>query len=287
MPEIYFNPYPSPAQNSSEGQKILLDTAKAVYSIKQYLDQALNPQVDNPIKTFVLYRNKSTGVHYTITNEIYTLKGKDREIVKYFLRLFDKGQVITNEDLNICQDWTLKKLELPAPVLEFAIRNQGLTATLATEKEWQCDFIEFNETEKTLPNVWGQSDLDAVLKWIDEWNKIYSSFINRLKNEHGLQICSGAFKQYVPSPSEYEITLNTIQKGSERGFKHDSDLVKDIKYLTYGTLKQVKDRSSGIRIYIAITQQQGKFLAGFYKKGKGDNRAQKKAIHKAMDRINK
>jgi|APCry1669188970_1035186.scaffolds.fasta_scaffold45791_2 hypothetical protein len=204
MPTVYFNPYPGPAIDSEAGQMALIAAARSVYAVKQHFDQAVNPTGDFPIGTFVLYKDHRSGAQYTIPGSIYSLKGRDRELVRYFLNLFDKGQVLTSQELGVCEDWVLNNIGAAVPVLEYAARNNGMAATIATELEWACDFLEFGANNVLLPNIWGQEKLDSICEWVHGWHQGYSDHITRLVRMYGLTICEGALKQYAPALSEYE-----------------------------------------------------------------------------------
>jgi hypothetical protein len=78
-----------------------------------------------------------------------------------------------------------------------------------------------------------------------------------------------------------------IQRAAHRNFEHDGYLVKDVSTLKHGKLKQIKQKGSGLRVYIGLTHQSARCLAGFYKKGQGDGRVQDKAIGKARERMKK
>jgi hypothetical protein len=284
MPEIYFNPYPGPAPDTSSGERALVATAEAVVELKKYLDQFHNPVGDIPIREFVLYRDTHSGAQQTIPSVIHSLKGRERELVKRFLLLFDRGQALTADDLNVCRDCVLSGLNIPAPVLEYALRREAMAASLATEREWERDFLEFEGQEKSLPNIYGQSELTPLRAWIEQWHKRYADFRTRLEKTCGLAICQGAMREYAPAPSEHEPAVSVIQKAIERDFADDGYLVKDVLSLEIGTLKQIKHKGSGIRVYIGVVPGLTPCLAGFYKKGQGDERVQNKEIARAGER---
>lgn len=278
MPEIYFNPYPGRAEDAQSGQQALITAARAVLAIKEYLDQFYNPAGDIPIREFVLYKDPHSGAQQTIPSTIYSLAGRERELVKRFLMLFDRGQALTTEDLGVCRDWVLCGLGAPAPVLEYAARRDGMAATLPTEIEWKRDFLQFEGREERLPNIYGQSELNPLYDWIEKWYERCSDFTTRLEKVCGLAICREAMCRYVPSPSEHDLTINMIQRAAQRHFEHDGYLVKDVSALTNGVIKQIKQKGSGVRVYVGVSSDRDPCLAGFFKKGQGDERAQNKAI---------
>lgn len=284
MPEIYFNPYPGPAPDAQSGERALVATAEAVVAMKKYLDQFHNPVGDIPIREFVLYKNTQSGAQQTIPSSLLSLGGREREVVQYFLTLFDRGRALASEELQICRDWVLSGIDVPAPVLEYALRREAMAASLATEREWECDFLKFEGQEKSLPNIYGQSELAPLRAWIEQWHKQYSDFRTRLEKTCGLSICQDAMREYAPAPSEHEPAVGAIQKAIARDFADDGYLVKDVLPLENGILKQVKHKGSGIRVYIGLAPGLTPCLAGFYKKGQGDERVQNKAIARAGER---
>jgi hypothetical protein len=195
-----------------------------------------------------------------------------------------QARPITAEELNNCCDWVLKGFEASAPVLEYAARQQAMVAIVPTEKGWKCDFLEFEGREEKLPNIHGQSELAPLHEWIKKWHEHWSDFITRLETVCNLAVCPGAMNQYPPAPSQHELILDMLQRAVKRDFKHNGFLVKDELNLPTGVVKQIKHKGSGVRVFITVFEGSWNCLSGFYKKGKGDDRAQNKAIQKAGDR---
>ena len=283
MPDIFFNPYPSPVDDLNIGKEKFVAAATALYEISVQVGISYNPEVDMPIRAFTLIREDNSGVEYRLGDIIRHLDGRQREIARLFIQIFSRGQALTKEHLEICDDWVLTCLSAAAPVLEYALRNEGMAATIATEEEWETDFLYFAESEARLPNIWGQINLDHISAWVKDWNHAHLDSIARLEREFGVAICKGSMRSYSPAPSEWALVFKMLEKAAEAGFEHDDDQIKDVKQLTAGTLKQLRHLGSGMRIY--VVNETPLLLGGFFKKGQGNLDAQNRAIEKAGKRV--
>lgn len=283
MPDIYFNPYPGSVDDLMIGKEKFIATAEALHEIRRHVRIFYNPEADTPIGGFTLIREGRTGEIYRLTDTIRLFTGRQRELARLFIQLFSRGQAVVDEDLQICDDWELTCLSTPAPILEYALRNKGIVATVATEEEWETDFLSFVESEEKLPNIWGQRDLGQLSAWIEEWNKIHLDYVTRLEREYGVVICDGAMRSYPPAPSEWHFVFKMLKKATETNFAHDGDQIKDVDTLTSGSLKQLRHLGSGIRVY--VVNDNPLLLGGFFKKGQGNLNAQNKAIKKAGERV--
>ncbi|MBU0663372.1 MAG: hypothetical protein KJ990_02390 [Proteobacteria bacterium] len=287
MPDVYLNPYPGAEVDIEIGKEKFLATAEALYELRDNFRFFYNPAVDTPIRAFTLIRDAETKATYRIQDIIFRLSGRQKEIARAFLDFFSRGQKLTEEHLQHCEDWELSCLKAPAPILELALRNEGMVTTIATEKEWEIDFIEFTQTDKLLPNIWGQNNLEKIKQWIISWNETNLANLQLLEEIYNVLICDGAMDNYLPTHSEWPTIFKMFKKASASNFIHDGYQIKDVDSSSFGVLKQLKHLGSGLRVY--VTPHDSKLLlGGFYKKGQGNHQdAQNKAIKKAMKRIEK
>jgi hypothetical protein len=102
-----------------------------------------------------VYKDASSGAQHTVPSTLHTLKNRERELVLRFLLLFDRGRALSAEALDTCEDWMLTELGTSAPVLEYAARRKAMAATVLTESGWERDFLEFDNREEYLPNIYG------------------------------------------------------------------------------------------------------------------------------------
>jgi hypothetical protein len=207
MPDIFFNPYPGAASDIDTGKQILVKTALAVEKLRSFIVEAVNPEGDGPISSFTLVRDPSIGCQLNINDLLPSIGGHERAVVSRFYSLFSRGRVLSKEMLDGYDKLTFKVLDTPAPVLEFAVINDGITASFATELIWQNDFLEFVETEHKLPNVWGQEDLSQITTWIEDWYQRNNGYIEELKRKFDADICKGSIKSGDLCKTEWDIIL--------------------------------------------------------------------------------
>ncbi len=287
MPDFYFNPYSGAATNHDSGKECILATAKALESIKQHHLAFHNPESDTPVSQFKLIRDSKTGIEFKITDILHEFEGQDRELVRLFLSKFSTGQVLSDQSLEECNGLILHEFEVDAPVLEYAFLKNGIAATIATEDEWQTNFINFKEQEgdNHLPNVWGQSDLTTIHNWISNWTSENLDHSRQLELNHGITICERAMRLYEPAPSDWDTIFNMIEKAKTAAFEHDDYQIKNIAQINSKPMKQLKHRGSGLRIYI-FPQKEDLYLGGFYKKSAGKTeKEQDSAIKMAAKNI--
>lgn len=289
MPDIFFNPYPGAAADIDTGKQILVKTALAVETLRSSIVDAFNPEGDGPISNFTLVRDSSIGCQLNINDLLPSIGGQERTVVSRFYSLFSRGRVLSKEMLDDYDKLTFKVLDTPAPVLEFAIKNDGITASFATEQIWKNDFLEFVEIEHKLPNVWGQEDLTQITAWIEDWYQRNNGYIEELKRKFDADICKGSIKSGDLCKTEWDIIFEKISEARERNYDVDGYMVKDVDITSYGPMKQIKHEGTGLRLYLSISGDRI-IVGGLYKKGTGSLKTEKivqgKAIIKARNKIN-
>jgi len=137
MLNIFFNPYPGMSADYESGKKCLLSTANACKEIADIMSlKAHEHSGDDSVKFFTVCKDRR-GAWHTPSSLLRNYSGRDREMVKWFLRLFDKGSRVTDETLSICEDWVLRCFDVSAPVLEFALRQDGMAVTISDDADWK------------------------------------------------------------------------------------------------------------------------------------------------------
>lgn len=265
MPDLYFNPYSGASSNHIEGKAAFLATAKAIDVLRDSISRGVQVDTDG-LSKFCVVRDASLGCSLKLTDLLSDMTGSERVVVQRFLSLFSMGKIINTDVLAQHENFQLKSLDLPAPILEYALANNGLATTVACEEDWRVDFIEFTGTASSLPNIWGQSDLSHILRWVDEQYQKHTDIISQLTTKYNATICNSALKCSDFAPDEWIIVFQKLDEARLRNFEHDGYLVKDVESTSLGPLKQIKHLGSGIRIYL-VNIDSILIIGGFYKKG--------------------
>jgi len=287
MPDLYFNPYPGAVTDIETGKQILVKTALAVEALRNSIGTGFDPNGDCPVSSFTLVRDSGFNCNLNISDLFPLIGGRDRTVVSRLYLLFSKGQVLSKEMLAEYDKLTFKALAIPTPVLEFAIIHDGMTSSFATEKIWESDFLEFDETDSLLPNIWGQDDLSHIMSWIEGWFKRNNGYIEELKRKFNLDICKGALKSEDLSSQEWDIISEKLTEAKERNFEVDGYMIKDVETTQLGAMKQIKQKGSGLRLYLSLSGDRI-IVGGYYRKGNGSSEKREKIIQsKAIDQAKK
>ena len=189
--ELYFNPYPGAAQSVEAGIQIIADVADALHRLEKDLQNiSLSGRFadfDASPSSFILIREARGD--FRIQDIIFKVEVPKREKLKFLLIKFSKGKVIDSSEMNDIENWVVSNIGAPAPILEFAARNNGIALTIPTEPEWRVDRIEFNERDEFLHNLWGQEDLSKLK---DHCVNALTNVPERFSALYGAEFCDGA-----------------------------------------------------------------------------------------------
>ncbi|RLC19672.1 MAG: hypothetical protein DRI57_06570 [Deltaproteobacteria bacterium] len=264
MLNIFFNPYPGMSADYESGKKCLLSTANACREIADRMSlKAYEHSGDDSVKCFIVCKDRR-GVWFTSSSFLRDYSGRDRELVKWFLRLFDRGSRVTDDDLSICEDWVLRGFDVSAPVLEFALRQDGMAVTISDDADWKSDFYYFVEQPHELPNIHGQDDCSPLRKWIEQWSQRNLSFKSLLENNFNILFCKGASNTCFPSRHEEENVIKALKQARDYGYEIDNDSVKPFKS-KYGNIRELRSYQDGVRIFFALRENMP-VIGGFYRK---------------------
>ena len=204
--------------------------------------------------------------------------------MKWFLLLFANGGLITQDDLSICEDWILSNIECPAPLLEYAVKNKGMSVTISDDIVWRVDFFDFiDKPLNLLPNIYGQSDLSPIVKCLKDWSIRNNEFENLLANQLNVAFCQEAFNTYYPNNEEQIKCLESFQKAKSIDYRVDGDLIKIFKS-KYGNIFELRMYSEGYRLFYVL-KDGNPIVGGFYRKSASDIRLQNKAGDVAATRL--
>ena len=289
--EIYFNPYPGAAHDAGSAAALVVGLAKALHRLRRELPENIlsgsHADDDIPPSHFVIVRNTECG-EYGISNIISRVGGLEREYIRYLLLMLSTGKKFRLSEANNIENWLLKEIEAPAPILEIAAKNGAIALTIPTEEYWRTDLIEFDARSETLHNLWGQDDVSAL---INHCVDSLENSVERFSHKYGAKFCEGALNS-APDHKYWERLgfFRSMDRARERNYMVDSNLIKNTKSTKptkYGALLELRCYGSGQRIFFTVINEGGTkpLIGGFYHKSGG--LSQNEAIENAIERINK
>jgi len=284
--EIYFNPYSGAAKTEEEGLNLAIGTADALIKLKKECSGILLSSIiskadgDLPPSQFVLVRNSNSD--FTISSLIYKTKNAERDKLRFLLNYFNTGKVIDNDDLINTDGWILSDIG-PAPVLEFAAKNNAITLTIPTEEVWRVDVLKFDGRPNILHNLWGQKDISEIINYcIDSLQNSQERFQHKFDAE----FCPGATNS-APDTKLWEFFgyFKMMERAQDRDYYVDGDLIKNVGDTKYGPLLELRMQGPGHRIFFVHRNGCSPkiLIGGFYQKGTGSS--QNTAIQDAKMRI--
>ena len=264
MLNVFFNPYPSMSADYKAGKKCLLSTANTCKELTDImLLKAYDHSGDDSIKCFLIAEDKR-GAWHTPSSFVRDYSGREREIVKWFLRLFDRGARVKKDDLSICEDWVLRGFEVSAPILEYALRQDGMAITISDDDDWKSDFFLFIDQPHKLPNIHGQDDCSPLQNWIQKWSQRNLSFKSLLEQNFNILFCPGASNTCLPSRHEEKGVIESLTRAKDNSYEIDKDLVK-IFQSKYGNIRELRSYRDGVRLFFMLKNGRP-VIGGFYRK---------------------
>ena len=261
---IFFNPYPGMLTDYEAGKRCLLSTAKVclqLFGNEKF--KAHNPEGNDSIKFFSLVED-NRGARYAPSSFVRDYSGRERELIKWFLRAFDKGSRVRIDDLSICEDWELSGLSVSAPVLEYALRQDGMAITISDDHDWKVDFFSFIGQSDELPNIHGQDNVSPLQDWVQKWNQRNLSFKTLLKKKFNILFCKGASNICFPPRHEEQGIIRLLNRAQDCSYEIDNDLIKNFQ-TKEGNIRELRSYGDGVRLFFALENGRP-VIGGFYRK---------------------
>ena len=264
MLHAFFNPYPGKSADYESGRNCLLSTANTYKKLSENIALKANDfEGDDSIKCFSLAEDKQ-GAWCTASSFVREFSGRERVIVTWFLRMFDKGSRIRNDDLSICEDWELCGFGTSAPILEYALRQDGMAITISDDDDWKSDFFRFIDQPHELPNIHGQDDCSPLRNWMQQWSQRNLSFKASLEQNFNILFCKGASNTCFPSRHEEQGVISSLKHAQNNSYKIDNDLVKMFQ-TKYGNISELRSYGDGVRLFFKLEKGRP-VIGGFYRK---------------------
>ncbi|BBO86453.1 hypothetical protein DSCO28_70190 [Desulfosarcina ovata subsp. sediminis] len=283
MLNLYFNPYPGVSNDKESIKACLISTAKSFKDISDYIKiHVHDPEGQDSIRFFKVYTDNYNSF-FTPSQFIGELKKRDKELVVFLLRSIDKGSKLLNVNLSICEDLILEGFDFPAPIIEYAMRNDGMAITITDDHDWKRDFFTFINHKNQLPNIHGQDDCSPLFSWIDLWEKRNTSFIEILEYRFNIIFATGASRELTPTKEEADIIIDRLKIKRKTNYAVDNDIIKFFK-TKYGQIFELRVYDKGSRIFFTIHDYR-MVIGGFYRKS--GSIKQNKAGEQAAKRLKK
>lgn len=281
MLDIYYNSETGVCADLDKAQNALCSAADSFCCLKKVMENIVMHSPDKVLK-FSLCRDSNKCIH-TIGSCINNLPNEKKQTVKILLEAFGKGQILSEVPND--GTWLLEDLNLPSAILEYALKHNGMMLSITDEVFWQKDFIIFKDQSSKLPNIWGQTNLDEIKKWLTYWRQS-NARIEYLLSEFNVKSCYEITENRFSDDAWKEI-FACMKKGKEQQFYPDGTLIKSFSInTTKGSILEIRFMDSGLRFFFVYAESIF-YLGGVYKKGQGlDKKMQSAAAKQAKQRIN-
>jgi hypothetical protein len=283
--ETYFNPYPKPAASYIEGYSCLIRTVDTWLHLfnelkeKNRMLENVADETDNLSAHVIFIRDDIPNYMQQIVS---AAQASDKNKLITFLQMLSKGKKINIAEHPDIEHWVVKELEINAPLLELAVKRNGIAVTIPTSQGWAVDLIEFNGHNEKLPNLWGQAEISALMAhYISSLENAKERFAFRFN----ASFCDGALNDApdVRDWDKYGFFIK-MEKAKQRNYIVDNDLLSDVGRTILGRLCELRCYGEGRRIFF-VRIKSNILIAGFYSKASGIS--QEQAIQKAIKRVNR
>lgn len=254
MPDIFLNPEVDTCKTEDHMSSILKRTLDAYIKIRNHIGSFT--QAEGSFQKIAFYYDKGNVISFfTLIKKV----GKDyNDYFKLLTEDINKGNSITPPKIYAK---TLKGIDVPSPFLEHAFNQRGMALSFATNEYWENDFIEFNEDNAQLPNIWGQTNFDNIHKWLDNYycqeNRLYEA----IQNSFNVEFCCKDIKPSTFNPYEWEMIYDTFKKAHEKNFERTDKLIKD--WVGLSPMRYIRDRNhSDFTIRIFFIKKNNKIYVG-------------------------
>ncbi len=283
MINVFYNPYTDRSKDVDSIKNCLLSTARTFRELSKNIEFIANdPQESESIKCYAIAEDKQ-GVWYNAASLIKTYSAKkEKEIVLWFLLQFDKGVRIKNENLSICEDWILSGIDAAAPILEYALRQDGMAVTISDDEDWRVNFLSFKNQPNELPNIFGQEDCTLLVEWKKEWLLRNTTFKEYLEKEYSIIFCPGSSNTCFPNRYEATGVIDSLSRAKANGYEIDNNIVK-IFHSKYGDILELRSYGDGVRLFFVL-KDRSPVVGGFYRKSGA--MSQDKVGNNAAKRLN-
>lgn len=148
MPALFLNPEVGVCRSEELAIQSISRTLLAYAVLRRHITAW--EQEENTFGRLSLYykEGRTASIHELLPK----MNGNLRNLFQIFFRDILRGNIIETPQV---ASKTLKSIDIQSPFLEYAFEQQGIALSFADDPYWEKDFIEFNEDNASLPNIWG------------------------------------------------------------------------------------------------------------------------------------
>jgi hypothetical protein len=193
---------------------------------------------------------------------------RDKDLLLWFYDQMHKGRRLDVDTIPSESALIFKELALPVPVLEYAMRNDGLSLSVTDEKVWCEDFLSLVEPqtqrEESLPNIHHACNVAAIVDWLSHWRERNLHFQELLTLEFNAIFCPGAFNSGLPSHQEAKNLIDRLRTAQRNKYPIDGDSIKWFP-TKHGKILEFRLLALGLRMFFIFSDSQ-MIIGGFYRK---------------------
>ena len=254
MPDIFLNPEVDTFKTEEHMSSVLKRTLDAYIRIRIHIG-SFTQEKDSFQKIAIHY---DKGKVFSFISLINKMDGKYKNYFKLLTEGITKGNSI---DPPTIHTKTLKGINIPSPFLEHAFNQRGMALSFATDIYWENDFIEFNEDNAQLPNIWGQTNFDKIHEWLDNYYIQENNFYEGIQNLFNVEFCCKDIKPSTFNLYEWKMIYETFKKAHEKNFEKTDKLIKDWGGLP--PMRYIRDRNhSDFTLRIFFIKNDNKIYVG-------------------------
>ena len=270
MPDIFLNPEVCICKTEEQMSFVLKRTLDAYMTIRKHIGTFIQEK-DSFQKISFNYNKENFFSFFSLIAKM----GEKYEIVFNILKEdINKGNVI---DSLTTYTKTLKEINYPSPFLEYAFNQKGIALSFASDKYWENDFIEFNEDNAQLPNIWGQTNFDQIYKWLNRYYCEEKKLYDGIQNCFNVEFCCNDITPLSFTPYQWEMIYQTFQKASEKNFERTDPLIKD--WEGRSPMRYIRDKNhSDFTLRIFFIKKDDKIYVGEIYHKNTDNTRKEEAV---------
>lgn len=242
MPPIYVNSEIGSAKTQEAALQSIVNALTSYKEIREHISSvfqdkiALNIQICSELNT-----------PKYIFEYIPIISYQHKLLAQLLLSDISKGSICNTAEQSPTK--TLKDLDVPSPLFEYILLNDGMAFSFATHSFWKRDFIEFNECSECVPNIWGQHDNTPILSWINEWYDRNGEVIRSIESEFNINFCDPSIQNTSFTRSEWHIIKEALRMAHAVNFNFTPPLIKGWSDLPIHYIRFRNHNSFTLRIF--------------------------------------
>lgn len=260
MPALYLNSEVGACATEEQALHCISRTMAAYEALKSHISDLYQEQIAFDKLQLCAERDKGAFI-----SELYPkLDKKTQTKVAIFRRELAKGSIISPPESHTK---TLKGLNTPSSFLEYVFIQNGMTLSFASDEYWESDFIEFNEDDGLIPNIWGQTEFVSLNAWLNQCKKQTSTLFSQIQDEFNVKFCDDSVTESSFTLHEWRMIYSAFEKGNHIQFEVTPPLIKKWDTLPIFYIRDKQHSNFTMRIFF-IKQGKKVYVGKIYHKNK-------------------